>query len=254
MRSRSCSMAGQSPASSRVVLPPIGIEVLAPVLRPGRRPLAAHQGLEHGLGPGIVDVLVEVVVDPQHRRVGAGAQALELAQEEAAVRRRLADADAERRPCRRAPRRPSRTASRAWSCRPGPGCARPAPCCTCRRSWRPRRPGSAGCRGTRRRSPGRPRQPAAMLRLRQMQQRQHGALPARPPDSGPGSACASAWFSGVNAKLVDVGRHLAPDLGLAGRRAQRSISPNTMSIEPMIAGTSARVWPLLMKSSASRWT
>ena len=51
-----------------------------------------------------------------------------------------------------------------------------------------------------------------------------------------------------------VGRHHSDDLGLAAVRAHRSISPNTMSIEPMIAGTSASVWPLLMKSSASRWT
>ena len=38
------------------------------------------------------------------------------------------------------------------------------------------------------------------------------------------------------------------------QQAHRSISPNTMSSAPMIAGTSARVWPLHMKSSASRWT
>jgi hypothetical protein len=38
------------------------------------------------------------------------------------------------------------------------------------------------------------------------------------------------------------------------QQAHRSISPNTMSSAPMIAGTSASVWRLHMKSSASRWT
>ena len=37
------------------------------------------------------------------------------------------------------------------------------------------------------------------------------------------------------------------------QHAHRSISPNTMSSAPMIAGTSARVWPVHMKSNASRW-
>jgi hypothetical protein len=38
-----------------------------------------------------------------------------------------------------------------------------------------------------------------------------------------------------------------------GARDQRSISPNTMSSEPMIAETSANICPRLKKSIACRW-
>jgi hypothetical protein len=39
----------------------------------------------------------------------------------------------------------------------------------------------------------------------------------------------------------------------AGGNAHRSISPNTMSSEPMIAETSASMCPRLKKSIACRW-
>src|SRR6187200_554279 len=55
-------------------------------LRAGRWPLATLQGFEHRPGTVVGQVLVVVVVDPEHRGIGAGTQALELTQEEPAVR------------------------------------------------------------------------------------------------------------------------------------------------------------------------
>ena len=99
----------------------------------------------------------------------------------------------------------------------------------------------------------RARQPAAMLLLGQVQQRQDGALLPF------GRVAADDGLDGRPVRLaegegLDVGRHLAHRDRMQGRAAHRSISPKTMSSEPMIAGTSASWWPLPMKSSASRWT
>src|SRR5215470_10295494 len=64
--------------------------------RLGRR--ARLQQLDEVLGRGAVEILVEIVVDLDDRRVDAGAEALDLGEGELAVGRRLADADAERLP------------------------------------------------------------------------------------------------------------------------------------------------------------
>src|SRR6185437_14871888 len=60
----------------------------------GRR-LAAREGVDQRLGRGAVEVLVEIVVYLDDRGIDAGAQALDLGEREFAVRRRLADPDAE---------------------------------------------------------------------------------------------------------------------------------------------------------------
>ena len=215
--------------------------------RAGRRRLAGAQRVEQRLGRGAVEILVEIVVDLQDRRVDAGAETFDLDQGEQAVGGRLADADAElalagadhlvraAQPARRrraglqqiAPDRPQiehRVEAR-----------------------RPRRPGSAPCRASRRRSPS-PRAAAS---------RRIGAAPDRAA-AAPRSPAAPAgiWryapspprkFSGVNSKLAGCSNSAA----FAGR-AHRSISPKTMSIEPMIATTSASMWPRHMKSVACR--
>src|SRR5471030_960781 len=63
--------------------------------RARRRRLAARQGVDQRFGRGPVEILVEIVVDLDDRRVDAGAQAFDFAEREFAVRGRLADADAE---------------------------------------------------------------------------------------------------------------------------------------------------------------
>src|SRR5918911_1345483 len=83
----------------------------------------------------------------------------------------------------------------------------------------------------------RPGQPAVMLLLRQMQQRQHRALlpagrvfgdmPLRP-------------FEVLRSELETVG---LDEIWLGCGAVHRSISPKTMSIEPMIATRSASIWP-----------
>src|SRR5262249_1355569 len=92
----------------------------------------------------------------------------------------------------------------------------------------------------------RSRQPSAVLFLRDPQQRQDRArLTARRgfPDMGLG---ALDIFPGGFKLFWRVGwETLCP-------RAHRSTSPNTMSIEPMIATTSASMWPRHMKSVACK--
>ncbi len=60
-------------------------------------------------------------------------------------------------------------------------------------------------------------------------------------------ALACSRFSGVKSKFSGCSNGEPFD-----RLAHRSISPNTMSIEPMIATTSASMWPRHMKSVACR--
>src|SRR5260221_13491468 len=59
------------------------------------RCLAARQGVDQRLGRGSVEILVEIVVDLDDRRVDAGDEALDFGEREFAVRAGLADADAE---------------------------------------------------------------------------------------------------------------------------------------------------------------
>src|SRR6185312_807822 len=75
--------------------PTFGRRGLALLGRAGRRRLTALQCLDQPLGRWRVEVLVEIVVDLDDRRVDAGAQTLDLGQRELAVRRGLADGDAE---------------------------------------------------------------------------------------------------------------------------------------------------------------
>src|SRR5665213_255263 len=99
MRSRSASI---------VALPVLGRRKLGQrrlaagrhrTLPPGHRTLgrlrAGGERVEQRLGRGAVEVLVEIVVDLENRRVDAGAEALDLDQGELAVRGAFADADAE---------------------------------------------------------------------------------------------------------------------------------------------------------------
>ena len=89
------------------------------------------------------------------------------------------------------------------------------------------------------------RQPAAGLLLRTPQKRNRPPTAGGPADIWPICAFAQSRFSGVNAKA----RRL-----LFGKAADthRSTSPNTMSIEPKIADTSASMWPRERKSIACR--
>src|SRR5215510_4740778 len=91
------------------------------------------------------------------------------------------------------------------------------------------------------------RHPAARLLLRPPQQRDHGRrlptvgilcdLPARPGE-----------ILGCEGELLRLD-------GFVGEAADahRSTSPNTMSIEPRMAETSASMWPRQRKSMAARW-
>src|SRR5271169_6418830 len=63
--------------------------------RARRRWSAGAQRVEQCLGRRPVQILVEIVIDLQDRRIDAGAEALDLDQGEDPVRRRAADADAE---------------------------------------------------------------------------------------------------------------------------------------------------------------
>src|SRR5437660_4855011 len=92
----------------------------------------------------------------------------------------------------------------------------------------------------------RPRQPSAALLLRDPQQRQDRARLA-------------TWrvFGHMRLGPVEVFRAKFKAFRLFEREplskaAHRSISPNTMSIEPMIATTSASMWPRHMKSVACK--
>ena len=89
--------------------------------------------------------------------------------------------------------------------------------------------------------------PAAMLALRQIEQGQHRArLPAfRIAGDRLCRRPAVLAIEGKAVRLVD---------RRAGRRpAHRSTSPNTISMEPITAQTSASMWPRDMKSVAWRW-
>ena len=91
-----------------------------------------------------------------------------------------------------------------------------------------------------------PGHPAAMLALRQVEQRQDGArLPAfRIAGDSLLRRAAVLAVEREAVRLVD--SHL-------NRPAHRSTSPNTTSIEPTMAQTSASMWPFDMKSVAWRW-
>jgi len=88
-------------------------------------------------------------------------------------------------------------------------------------------------------------QPAAGLALRQVEQRQDSAR------------LQAGWvFGDVRLRPLAVLRGELEMLRLDDRRpfcrVDRSISPNTMSIEPMIATRSASMWPFDMNSVACR--
>ena len=73
--------------------------------------------------------------------------------------------------------------------------------------------------------------------------------------------CQAKPFSGRASTDVDgkVSRHVGLPATKQSRRflsavpSQRSISPNTISSDPMIADMSASMWPRLRKSMAERW-
>src|SRR4051794_21931756 len=224
-------------------------------LRARRRLLAPLQRLDDRPRLVVVQVLVEIVVDPDHRRVGAGPQALELAQEEAPVVGRLADPDPER--VLAGAHHVVRAAEPARRSRAHPDLRPPR-----RRDvvhvvegrdlvdLDPRRAEIVGDVVQ-----DRPGQPAAVLLLRHVQERQDGArLPALRVlgDDGARQLLVLGRESEV---LAVVGDEAARDLPVRfGRYVHRSTSPNTMSSEPMIDGMSASVWPRPMKSMAARWT
>ena len=81
--------------SVKVVRPVTGSEPRRPITEPGGGGLPARKRVEQSLGRGPVEILVEIVVDLQDRRVDAGAQTLDLDQGEQAVGGGAADADAE---------------------------------------------------------------------------------------------------------------------------------------------------------------
>src|SRR5579859_4297989 len=67
---------------------------LAAGLRAGLGRLAALERFDHLHGRGGVEILVEIVADPDHRGIDAGAEAFHLGQRERAVRGALAEPDA----------------------------------------------------------------------------------------------------------------------------------------------------------------
>src|SRR3546814_6866936 len=92
----------------------------------------------------------------------------------------------------------------------------------------------------------RQRNPVVVLALRQVEQRQHGA----------GLAAGRILRENLGDPALALrrpgeGRRLQSGLG-DNLAAHRSISPNTMSSEPMIATVSASMWPLERKSMAAR--
>src|SRR6185437_10441334 len=212
----------------------------------GRRRLAALQRVDEALGRWPVEVLVEIVVDLDDRRVDAGAQAFDLGQRELAVGRGLADGDAEallagRNHITGAP-------EPAWRRR-----ADLEEMLADRAQIEHRVEGGDLVDADMRHAEHvrdivhrRARHPIAVLALRQVEQRQHRArLPA--------------WriLGDIGLGLGEVFRREGEALGLIDRRiaggpAHRSMLPNTMSIEPMIATMSASMWPLPMKSVLCR--
>ena len=93
---------------------------------------------------------------------------------------------------------------------------------------------------------GGPGHPAAVLALRQVEQRQNGArLPAL-------RIAGDRLFRGPAVLTVEREAVRLVDSHRRGP-AHRSTSPNTTSIEPTIAQTSASMWPFDMKSVAWRW-
>ena len=88
------------------------------------------------------------------------------------------------------------------------------------------------------------RQPAAALLLRPPQQRDHG-----------GGLPAFRVFLDLRLRPTQILRREGEGLGLLigeAADAHRSISPNTMSIEPRMADTSASIWPRQRKSMACK--
>src|SRR5262249_51526859 len=79
------------------------------------------------------------------------------------------------------------------------------------------------------------RQPAAVLALRQVEQRQHGARLPPGGIAGDDAVVPGAVLRGEGEALglAEVGRDAA----------HRSISPKTMSMDPRIATESASMWP-----------
>ena len=85
-----------------VVGPPSGAEVCRPVIEPGFGGVSARNASSNCFGAFGVQVLVEIVVDLQDRRIDAGAEAFDLGHGEHAVGAGLAPAlDAGRRAARR---------------------------------------------------------------------------------------------------------------------------------------------------------
>src|SRR5260221_14604127 len=212
----------------------------------GWRGLAARQGVERRLGRGSVEILVEIVVDLDDRRVDAGAEALDFGEREFAVRGGLADADAEflaaclddlvgaAQPARR--RRADLEEMLADRLEvehrvEGRDLVDP----------HPRHAEEIGHRVH-----GGAWQPIAALALREVEQRQHRARLA-----------AGRIFGDMRLGLGEILRRVGKarglrDRGAVGVCAHRSILPKTMSIEPMMATTSASKWPFDMKSTPCR--
>src|SRR6266436_5620564 len=212
--------------------------------RRGGRPGA--QRVQQHLGRRAVEILVNVVVDLKDRRVDAGAETLDLDERKETVRRGPADADAKL------------TLARAdhliRAAQPARG--RRARLEQIASNWSQVEHRVKGCdlinpdrrhfeqlRDAIHRRPG---QPSSMLALRQIQQRQHRARLT------PSRVFGDVGFRPLEVLLGEIEARGLLELGGIGRRAHRSISPNTMSIEPMIATTSASIWPRVMKSVAWR--
>src|SRR5216683_4586732 len=214
--------------------------------RAGCRGLSLAHRVEQSLRRRPIEILIEIVVDLKDRRVDAGPQTFHLDEGEETVRCGPANVDAEL------------LFARADHLL---GTAQPAGrrCAGLQQipSDRPQvehRVERRDLIDPDRRHPEelrdaihrRPRQPSAMLALCQIQQRQHCARLA-----------PSRVFGDVRFRPFELlggeieARRLLESRGIKWL-AHRSISPNTMSIEPMIATTSASIWPRHMKSVACR--
>src|SRR6516165_7969759 len=223
-----------------------GLGPTPPGYRTPRRWMPVTQCVEQCLRCWPIEILVEIVVDLKDWRVDAGSQTFDLDQREKSVRRGAANADTElaltgadhlvrtAQPTGRGRASLQQISSdrpqiehRVKSCDlVDPDRRHPEHFCD-----------AVHCR---------PREPSAMLALRQIQQRQHRA------------SLASWWiFGDVRLRPFEVlssefeARGLL-EFDIVQRRAHRSISPKTMSMEPMIATTSASMWPRVIKSVAWR--
>src|SRR5438270_2762976 len=204
--------------------------------RSGRRRRAGAQRGDQGLGRRAVEVFVEIVVDLQDRRVDAGAEAFDLDYREQAVFGLAANADTKLFL--------ARGDDRVRAAQPARGRRADLQQITPDRPQIEHRVEGRNLVDADRRHAEQardvihrgPRHPTAHLALRQIEQGQTRA-----------GLAARRIFRDMGAGALNVHGREFECVRLLDRRplgrVHRSISPNTLSIEPVIATTPASMWP-----------